>query len=407
MTTQFDLIVVGGGLAGATLARHMAQHGARVLVLERERKFKDRARGEFLIPWGVAEAQRLGVLDLLRNRELHEVPWVDFYNESQLMVHRDLPATTPQGMPCASFFHPNMQEILIAAAKEAGADVRRDVSVREVQPGARVKVIAGEDGQVREFQGRLVVGADGRSSVVRSSCGFEHKCDAESRMIAGLMMENVTAPDDTAHIFINSRRGETSAIFPQGKGKARVYFCYENSTQPRFQGKDDIARFIEAGKIAGANPTFFDQATPAGPLATFSGAQTWVEHPYRDGVALIGDAAAASDPSWGQGLALTLRDVRVLIDHLAATDDWETAAHAYAEDHDRYTHVMHVVDNWYTEFYLATGFEADQRRARAMPLLGENPMRQPDHMFSGPEMPFNEEVRRTFFAEDGAAAGAA
>jgi 2-polyprenyl-6-methoxyphenol hydroxylase-like FAD-dependent oxidoreductase len=407
MSTQFDLIVVGGGLAGATLARHMAKRGARVLVLERERKFKDRIRGEFLTPWGTAEAGRLGVLDLLRNRELHEVPWVDFYNESQLMVHRELPVTTPQGMPCVSFFHPYMQEILIAAAKDAGADVRRDVSVRDVRPGSPATVIAGEDGQIREYQGRLVVGADGRSSVVRSSCGFEQKRDAESRMIAGLIMENVNAPDSAAHICINSRRGEVAAIFPQGKGKARVYFCYENSTHPRFQGEDDIERFVEACRIAGVNPEFFAQAVPTGPLATFSGAQTWVEHPYRDGVVLIGDAAAASDPSWGQGLALTLRDVRVLVDHLAAAGDWQAAGNAYGEEHDRYTHVMHVVDNWYTEFYVATGPEADQRRARAMPLIAQNPMRQPDHMFSGPEMPFGEEVRRAFFAEDSEAAGAA
>ena len=407
MSTQYDLIVVGGGIGGATLARHMAASGARVLLLEREAKFKDRVRGEFLTPWGGAEAKQLGVLDLLRDRALHEVPWIDFYNEQDLMVHRPMAMTTPQGLPCVSFYHPDMQELLIAAAEHAGADVRRNAVVREVRSGKPPMVTAGEGGEVCEFQARLVVGADGRSSTVRSSCGFEQQRDPEGRMIAGVLMDNISAAEDTGHIFTNSRLGTVMAIFPQGKGKARAYFCYEDGSYPRFQGGGDIARLLECGKQAGANPAFLVDAVAAGPLATFSAAQTWVDHPYRDGVALIGDAAAASDPSWGQGLALTLRDVRTLSASLLATPDWDGAAHGYAEEHDRYSHVIHTVDSWYTQLYLEPGAEADTRRARAMPLIAQNPMRQPDHMFSGPEMPFGEEVRQTFFAESEASAGAA
>jgi 2-polyprenyl-6-methoxyphenol hydroxylase-like FAD-dependent oxidoreductase len=63
----YDIITVGGGLGGAALAKAMAEHGVRVLVLERETQFKDRVRGEFMAPWGVAEARELGVEELLRN----------------------------------------------------------------------------------------------------------------------------------------------------------------------------------------------------------------------------------------------------------------------------------------------------------------------------------------------------
>jgi 2-polyprenyl-6-methoxyphenol hydroxylase-like FAD-dependent oxidoreductase len=48
----------------------------------------------------------------------------------------------------------------------------------------------------------------------------------------------------------------------------------------------------------------------AGPLATFDATDNWVEHPYANGVAPIGDAASTSDPTWGQGMSLALRDVR-------------------------------------------------------------------------------------------------
>jgi len=62
---DYDIITVGGGLGGASFAKAMAERGARVLVVEREAKFKDRVRGEWLAPWGVAEAHELGVYETL------------------------------------------------------------------------------------------------------------------------------------------------------------------------------------------------------------------------------------------------------------------------------------------------------------------------------------------------------
>jgi menaquinone-9 beta-reductase len=72
-TSGYDLLTIGGGLGGAALALVMARAGARVLVLERQPKFRDRVRGEFLPPWGVAEAQQLVIADLLRQSG-HNVP---------------------------------------------------------------------------------------------------------------------------------------------------------------------------------------------------------------------------------------------------------------------------------------------------------------------------------------------
>jgi len=52
-----------------------------------------------------------------------------------------------------------------------------------------------------------------------------------------------------------------------------------------------------------------------------------MNHPYRDGVALLGDAASTSDPTFGQGLSLALRDARVLRDQLLANSDGATPSH--------------------------------------------------------------------------------
>jgi 2-polyprenyl-6-methoxyphenol hydroxylase-like FAD-dependent oxidoreductase len=125
-----------------------------------------------------------------------------------------------------------------------------------------------------------------------------------------------------------------------------------------------------------------------------------VNHPYRDGVVLVGDAAAASDPSWGCGLSLTLRDVRVLRDQLLMTDDWETAAHAYAAAHDRYYGALHRIQGWATALLYDIGPEAEARRARVLPRHAEEPDRWPDMLGLGPDAPSDETARRRCFAED-------
>jgi menaquinone-9 beta-reductase len=400
MPEHYDLIVVGGGLGGSSLAASMAKHGVRVLLLERTHQFSDRVRGECMFPWGVAEAIQLGLFDLLRDRCAHELPWVDFYSGDVLMVHRPVAATTPQQLPCLTFYHPTMQELLIGAAESAGARVRRGVTVSEVRPGSPATVIAEDKGRVEEICARLVVGADGRSSGVRASAGFPVRRDPDDLLVAGVLIENIGAPEDTGQIVFNYSLGELAILLPQGDGRARAYFCFHTGSQPRYQGAADFSRYLESFKRSAMKSELFEGAKMAGPLATFDGAEAWVEHPYHDGVALIGDGAAASDPTWGQGLSLTLRDSRVLRDELLGTDDWEAAGHAYATEHDRYAGVNRTVNLWFTEFHMETGPQADARRARAMPLIAADPSRQPDAGFSGPDIAVNEAVKRRFFAED-------
>ena len=56
----YDAIIVGGGIGGSSLADQLDGAGHRVLVLERETRFKDRVRGENMLPWGMAAAKRIG-----------------------------------------------------------------------------------------------------------------------------------------------------------------------------------------------------------------------------------------------------------------------------------------------------------------------------------------------------------
>ncbi len=115
---------------------------------------------------------------------------------------------------------------------------------------------------------------------------------------------------------------------------------------------------------------------------------------------MIGDAAATSDPAWGQGLALTVRDVRVLRDALLSHANWDEAGRAYAAAHDSHYGVIHRVEHWLSEMFFATGAVGEAYRAKALPLIAQDPTRVPDHVASGPELPADETVRKRFFGEE-------
>ena len=125
--------------------------------------------------------------------------------------------------------------------------------------------------------------------------------------------------------------------------------------------------------------------------------------PYREGVALLGDAAASSDPTWGQGLALALRGTRILRDALLQDGDWEASGNEYASEQNKVYEKVRMVTSWFREFFLVTGAAADARREQAFPLIGQDPTRVPDLMFSGPEVPIDANSRVRFFGEDVAA----
>ena len=96
---EYDIITVGGGLAGFALAGAMAKKGFRVLVVEREEKFKDRVRGEQIHPWGVAELKELELYEPLKRTCGHELPWFDLYLGTEPMVHRNLVETMANRRP--------------------------------------------------------------------------------------------------------------------------------------------------------------------------------------------------------------------------------------------------------------------------------------------------------------------
>ncbi len=389
-----DIITVGGGIAAAALAKAMAERGAKVLVLEKESRFKDRVRGEGVVPWGVAEARELGIYDLLKQSCGHDVPLVE-----SGMGLRDLTSTTPQCLPCLSFPHQDMQETLLSAAQRAGAEVRRGVTVDRIEPGSPPVVIAKGNSHER-LATRLVVAADGRGSAARKWAGFSVCEQSNDYYMAGVMLTDVSASTETLYFVFNPKFGMCIGLIPLSHHRFRAYFMYPKTAGYRLQGDAMLALFLsESPKAYAALAEFYSEAKSIGPLASFDVSDFWVEHPYQNGVALVGDAAATTDPTFGQGLSFALRDARVLRDELCRNSDWNWAGNLYAEQRRRCFHVCHTVENWFRLLFQDPSPRAAVLRQKAMPRIAEDPTRVPDHLNSGPDLPLDDHVRARFFGE--------
>lgn len=404
---RYDLVIIGGGIAGAALARATAGVGLSVLVLERELAFRDRVRGEQMHPWGVAEAQALDLLDIMRGSGARDLQlWSTRIAGMREMPPRNFVETTPYSLPALNFYHPPMQTALLNAAEAAGAEVRRGTTVLGVVPGSFLSVQTRlRDEAERSFEARLVIGADGRSSACRAWGGFDLRRDPERMVIAGALVEGLDAPEDRVSFFANSSGGQLSVSAPLGGGRFRSYFGWFESrggTERRrsLSGRRSWDEFVVGSAAAGAPVDWFGRAELAGPLASFEGADTWVPHPYRCGVALVGDAASSNDPNFGAGLSLALRYVRVLRDHLLAGDDWDAAGHAHAAEHDKHYGAIHRITGWTRTLMYDPAPEAMAIRARALPRLAAEPSRRLDLLGLGPDGPSDDAARRRLFAED-------
>lgn len=391
----YDVVTVGGGVGGSVLAKAMAERGYRVLIVEREPRFRDRVRGEFIFPWGVAEARNLGVYEALLNAGAHlPTHWTDYFG-SHALPPRDLAETTPQALRGLCIYHPSMQEALLQAAEAAGAEVRRNARVTGIEPGAESTLTLEADGRRGALTARLVVGADGRSSLVRRWGGFVTRDEPTGNVLAGVLLENVPASADSSICMITPPLSRMVLYFPQSASSGRAYLAFRSAEELRLSGDSAFDSFLQECTRSGLADGLFDGARSAGPLAAFDGTDSWVEHPYRDGVALIGDAAATTDQTWGQGLSLTLRDARVLRDALLSSEDWDIAGHAYAASHDEGHDSVRTVESWFTLVFLQPGAEADAVRARVMPQMESDPFVLPDTLFAGPDLAPPTEAHRT------------
>jgi flavin-dependent dehydrogenase len=248
----YDIVTVGGGIAASTLAITMARKARAFLFSSEKRIQRSSARRSprAVGRWGSAAARNLRPAEtIMRSR----AAVVRCLSGPHQLMHRDLLATTPQRAPVWSFYHPRMQEVLITAAAEAGADIRRGATVAGIDPGSQPVVRFQSDGRQHEVRTRLIAVAAGRVSVARKWAGFTVEHNAPTLLLAGVLFDNVPVPEDLNYIMTNPMSYQGAYMFPQGNGRVRTYFAYPH----RLQGEADIPHFIDACVKAGVPAEHF------------------------------------------------------------------------------------------------------------------------------------------------------
>lgn len=390
---RVDVGIVGGGVAGCALGGALARDGLDVLVLERTTHFQDRVRGEWMAPWGVAEAKRLGVYEALMAAGGHHLKRHVAYDE--LVSPADAEAGTmpidqlhPGSPGPLCLEHVRIQASLLELARESGARVLRGASDVRVTAGAAPSLRYRHSAVETEVACRWIVAADGRSSAVRRQLGIELLEDPIDHLIAGLLIDETEGwPDDLQAM---GKVGDIAyLVFPQGHGKIRLYADFDLSGRARFAGNDGAQKLLEAFRMdCVPRSEFIANARPIGPCRSYPSQDARVETPMVEGVALIGDAAGYNDPIIGQGLSISLRDARWVHELLTSGEPWRTELFVpYAEERAERMRRLRLAARYITRLYARFDERGVRRRQHAFAALKQKPELGMVQLaaFSGPE----------------------
>lgn len=338
-----DVIVVGGGPAGASTAFGLARTGARVVLLERAHLPRPKACAECLSPQASRILADMGALDAVERAGATALAGMIVRAPDGARIHGHFAAAhgyrafRNHGL---ALRREVLDGILVDCARRAGVEVHEGVRVVDLARDAAGRVTGvvtlSPHGARVVRSARLVVGADGLHSVVGQRLGVARRWPWPRRIALtahfrdvdgiGAFGEMHVARDGYVglaavdHGFVN-----VSAVFPHHAAAAiardRAAFLHgwlsrQSQLAPRF-----------------AHARRTDEVRAVGPFASHA------RRAWAPGALLVGDAADFFDPFTGEGIYSALRGGELAALHahaaLAATSPAEADATLAAYERDR------------------------------------------------------------------------
>ncbi|MDB4948784.1 MAG: NAD(P)/FAD-dependent oxidoreductase [Gemmatimonadetes bacterium] len=325
-----DVLVAGGGPAGAATAAHLARAGLRVTLLDRQRFPRDKVCGDFVGPAAMVELDALGVTGVPEYRATNVIRHAAVHLNGVELIRQPLPQV--EGMPAYGRVIPRMllDAWLLDAARRAGANLVEGVRVTGFDAGPHgVTVAAERDREPCTFRARLLVGADGSNSVVARTLRGSVPPDEDRIVAVRAYYDGDSGPEDRCDLYFT---GESFPgyywLFPTGGGRANVGVGMVLETLPptgdHLRGLllDLVARDPAlSARLEGAR---MEGKVVGWPLTTYDARLPVVG----ERVMLVGDAAGFINPLNGEGIQYALVSARWAAETVAdavAADDFSVA----------------------------------------------------------------------------------
>lgn len=311
---EYDVAIVGASLAGCTAATLLGRAGARVALIEKQpdpKAFK-RMCSHLVQPSAVPTVERLGLYEPIlaaggQRSRLHTWTrwgWIEPTARREaycLNLRRKL-------------LDPMVRE---KAATQAGVELLLGQSAdRLLQDGERVDgvVVRDRDGDEREIAARLTVGADGRDSRVAEMAGVKQKTLPHGRIAYGGYFEGPKTRfwPDGATWFLDP---DFAAAFPTDGGQIFYIAMVGKDRAPEFKADPERALVEHVAGVPDAPP--IRESRLAAPVLGKIEMPNRVRGPVAPGLALIGDAALATDPLFGVGCGFALQSGEWLADSVS------------------------------------------------------------------------------------------
>ncbi|HEX9934182.1 MAG TPA: NAD(P)/FAD-dependent oxidoreductase, partial [bacterium] len=288
MNDRYDVVVVGGGPAGSWMAKHAAENGVSVLLLEKDREIGLPVR----CAEGVGAKDLARVVDVQSSWISQKVTGVRFFAPDGTVVEAE-PGETGYVLDRKRF-----DADLAALAARAGAEVRTKayVSGLLVEDGSVQGVRLFHLGHEFRIRASVVVGADGVESRVGRWAGLRTQVSPED--MTSCIQFTLAHPDivaDVAELHFGRKIAPSGYlwVFPKGGRKANVGLgitgAYSLNKKPIFYLREYVERRYPGASIL----TLVAGGVPVGP-------------PLKDivsnGLMLVGDAARQANPLTGGGI---------------------------------------------------------------------------------------------------------
>jgi flavin-dependent dehydrogenase len=321
---DYDVIIAGGGPAGASAAIHLAQGGARVLLAEQKKFPRAKLCGEFISPECTPHFERLGVAGQMFAANPAKLTETVFYSRQGKSVSVPSAWFGAHGV-ALGLSRAEMDERLLRRASAAGAEVLEDAHVvnlllaKDRVEGLTIKYAGSEAG----YRAPVTIDATGRTRALARRFGKSQNQTKSHRATlvafkAHLLNARV-APGACEIYFYRGGYGGLSSI---ENGLSNL--CFIASAPAVRECGPDAERVMRAVVCQNRRAAYaLEQARACTPWLAVS-LEGFGRHKVTpaSGLLSIGDAASFIDPFTGSGMLMALESgelaAGVISDHLPA-----------------------------------------------------------------------------------------